>query len=258
MKIQIDIPQLKQKAKALLTANGSKFLFLSGAYVIICTLISTLCNNILLKGVDANEIIRLTSGIATLSEEEFFATVDRLSAMIPPVEKTYLLALLQSVISSILFVGFVSLILKAIRHQELSIGILLDGAPIFYKVILLDLCMGIVIFFSFLLFIVPGIIAVYAYSMSHHILADNPEKGVIQCMRESRRLMKGYKLKLFALELSFILWGLLSFLPIVGYIVPLWLTPYKETTRTLMYLQLKGENIDYAAYTNPSDILPPV
>ena len=122
----------------------------------------------------------------------------------------------------------------------------------------MNICIGLVIFFSFLLFIVPGIIAVYAYSMSHHILADNPEMGVIQCMRESRKLMKGYKFKLFVLELSFILWDLLCIVPFVGSVLPLWLTPYKETTRTLMYLQLKGESTDCIPGVTPGDILPPV
>ena len=72
-----------------------------------------------------------------------------------------------------------------------------------------------------LLFIVPGIIAAIRYSQAYFIMADDPHKGIRQCMNESKEMMKGNKATCFLLELSFIGWLLLAIVPlsIVGGIV---------------------------------------
>ena len=64
-----------------------------------------------------------------------------------------------------------------------------------------------------LLFIIPGIIAAIRYSQAFFILADDPEKGVIQCMDESKAMMKGNKASYFLLSLSFIGWLILAIIP---------------------------------------------
>lgn len=51
--------------------------------------------------------------------------------------------------------------------------------------------------------------AVFTYAMAPVIQADEPEKGVMQCLRESIRMMEGKRMLLFSLELSFIGWYLL-------------------------------------------------
>lgn len=51
--------------------------------------------------------------------------------------------------------------------------------------------------------------AMFSYSMASTILADEPEKGVAQCVRESVQMMNGKRMLLFSLEISFIGWYLL-------------------------------------------------
>ncbi len=53
------------------------------------------------------------------------------------------------------------------------------------------------------------VMAALRYSQAMLLLADNRETGVFQCIRESKRLMKGNKGKFFCLQLSFIGWILL-------------------------------------------------
>lgn len=48
------------------------------------------------------------------------------------------------------------------------------------------------------------------YSLSFFILIDHPEYSIRQCMRESIRLMKNNKSKLFFLNLSFIGWAIVA------------------------------------------------
>lgn len=46
--------------------------------------------------------------------------------------------------------------------------------------------MGIFVMLWSLLFWFPGIIAYYRYSQAFYILAENPEKGIMDCINESK------------------------------------------------------------------------
>ena len=79
--------------------------------------------------------------------------------------------------------------------------------------------------------------------MVYYVIADNPEYGVFQALRESAMLMKGYKWKFFRLQLSFFGWGVLcAFTFGIG---SFWLAPYMTATNTVFYEQLKQENEYY-------------
>lgn len=67
----------------------------------------------------------------------------------------------------------------------------------------------IVVLFAFLL-VVPGIIMLYSYRLVPYLVAEREELTVTDCLRESRRLMKGNKWRAFCLDLSFIGWLLLG------------------------------------------------
>lgn len=91
-----------------------------------------------------------------------------------------------------------------------------------------------------LLFVIPGIVKSYSYSMTFYILQDRPELSANDAITESRKLMKGHKGKLFKLDLSFIGWYLLGLL-CLGFGV-LWVDPYHEMARAHFYQELKLEN----------------
>ena len=90
-------------------------------------------------------------------------------------------------------------------------------------------------YMSALLFVIPGIIAAYRYSLAIYVMIDHPEYSAMDCLRESKRLTMGYKGQLFLLDLSFILWLILTALPVVGYAAQVYVTPYMETSRVLYY-----------------------
>lgn len=46
----------------------------------------------------------------------------------------------------------------------------------------------------------------YSYILSSYVLADKPETGVLACVRTSCQRMKGRRMQLFALEISFLIW----------------------------------------------------
>lgn len=62
------------------------------------------------------------------------------------------------------------------------------------------------------LLLIPMIIKTYSYFGTRYILADSPNIGAIEALTLSKKMMNGYKWKLFVTQLSFILW----FLPMIG------------------------------------------
>ena len=92
-----------------------------------------------------------------------------------------------------------------------------------------------------MLLLFPGVIAYYRYSQAIYILVDDPTKSPMQCIRESKAMMAGHKGELFALDLSFLGWYLLSLIPMFGYAV-VWTVPYIGMTKTLYFeaLQRRG------------------
>jgi uncharacterized membrane protein len=88
-----------------------------------------------------------------------------------------------------------------------------------------------------LLLVIPGIVKSYSYAMTFYILNDHPELSPNEAITRSRQMMKGHKLELFALQWSFIGWGLLSILTLgIGF---LWLIPYYYAAEAQFYITIK-------------------
>lgn len=92
-----------------------------------------------------------------------------------------------------------------------------------------------------MLFIIPGIVKAYAYSQAELIYKDKVDYTGHQpdaraSIEESQQLMKGYKLDLFTLDLSFIGWQVLNVM--TAGILSIWLTPYMTMSRVVFYENL--------------------
>ena len=62
------------------------------------------------------------------------------------------------------------------------------------------------IFLWTLLFIVPGLIAVYRYRNAWYVKVDHPDWSAGACLKESGRLMRGQKWRAFGFDLSYWKW----------------------------------------------------
>lgn len=90
-----------------------------------------------------------------------------------------------------------------------------------------------------LLFVIPGIIKGYGYSMVPFILAENPDLGSSEIIDMSSDMMRGHKFELFVLMLSFLGWYFLAAICCgLGFIL---LVPYVMLTLTVFYNKLKAE-----------------
>ncbi len=132
--------------------------------------------------------------------------------------------------------GFTIYSLQLTRHRAVGFANLLDGFSFFLRYLALTIISSIFIALWSLLLIFPGIIASYRYRMAVYLMLDNPQMGVMDCLRESKRLMHGHKGELFVLDLSFLGWAILSCIPFVS----LWTMPYMETTYAHYYQWLVG------------------
>lgn len=100
---------------------------------------------------------------------------------------------------------------------------------------------GIFTFLWSLLFIIPGIIKSLAYAMTPYIIAENPEIDAMKAIDMSQEMMKGHKMELFFLHLSFIGWYILGMITFgVGMF---FILPYVQTAVANFYVELRGKKV---------------
>lgn len=94
---------------------------------------------------------------------------------------------------------------------------------------------------GFLCFIIPGFVVSYGLDMVPYILADNPGIGIMDAIKASWEMMKGYKWKLFVFDLSFIGWIILDILTL-GILGIFYVNPYIGSSHAAFYEALKAEH----------------
>lgn len=102
---------------------------------------------------------------------------------------------------------------------------------------------GLAIIIGTLLFVIPGIYASISFSQAIYILADDSSKGVIECFKESSRLMRGNIWNRILLDINLIPYLLLSIITLGIYFF--WSIPIINVSRTSFYLYLKEADNNY-------------
>ena len=98
-------------------------------------------------------------------------------------------------------------------------------------------CKGLYTTLWSLLFIIPGIIKAYEYSMIPYLLAENPNMSKQEAFAISKELMDGNKFNAFVLDLSFILWNFVGALAL-GLPGVFFVNPYVQLTNVELYVKL--------------------
>jgi len=148
--------------------------------------------------------------------------------------------IVQYIVGGPLTLGMMAYFLNNARGPQARFGNLFDGFQQFGKSFLLYFLFSLFVGLWSILLIVPGIIKGFSYSMSYFILRDNPEIGPLEALRRSKKMMVGYKWKLFCLYLSFIGWFLLSALTLgIG---SLWVGAYAMQSMANFYEDIKYNN----------------
>ena len=98
--------------------------------------------------------------------------------------------------------GMAFIFLKQARdHQPVQLGDMFRGfQDDFGGTFLIGLMTSLFTFLWSLLFVIPGIVKMYAYSMAYYVKLDHPDYGWKACIDESRQLMDGHKWEKFVLD----------------------------------------------------------
>ncbi len=144
-----------------------------------------------------------------------------------------------------IFIGNVIVVGKSryfIKNHDVNpeLGEIFSGFKGNYlNVVKIMFLMNLKILLWLFLFIVPGFIKAYEYSMIPYLLAENPNLSASQAFSLSKQMTTGQKMDLFVLDLSFLGWIILGL--ICCGIGILFLQPYPEATRAEVYLILKQQ-----------------
>ena len=133
--------------------------------------------------------------------------------------------------------GYYAYSLKVFQRQDTGIAELFSHFHLLLKVFWLAFRIGIQTGLWTLLLVVPGIIAALRYSQAFYVLAENPDLSAGDCIRESKQLMIGHLWEYIVLNLSFLLWCLLSAVTLG--LAFLYVYPYMQITMAGYYLSLK-------------------
>ena len=147
------------------------------------------------------------------------------------------LAMGQFVLRGSISIGHDRFCLKLVDGEQAQFEDLFSAFDIFGSAFVLNLLITLKVFAWSLLFVIPGIVKMYAYSMAYYIKLDHPDYGWKACIDESRRLMDGHKWEKFVLDLSFIGWNILVSLTLG--ILDIWVAPYRAQANIAFFQEIK-------------------
>lgn len=218
--------ELKSRAKLTIRETKPSPLMVALVYTAILILFNYLQNRLL--------------GINNMTYEEYYALIERavesgryfhvLNERFDFSTQSVLLRMAVQIVTTIIGAGFSLYCLRISRGIQSGVGTLLDGFGMVWKIVCLFILQSIFIFLWTLLFVFPGIVAFYRYRQALYLLLDHPDWSAMECIRTSRQMMHGRKMELFVLDLSFILWTLLTGFNIIGIFISIWLHIYQELT----------------------------
>ena len=237
--MMIDRRAVKQHAKEIIRLSRPSLVTAGLIFTLLAVLINYL--SLRLTGVAYDDMVGIMQASSEGRADAAMALMSR--AMPGPGES--LIDVLLHLALSVVSVGFSIFTLNTIRQNATDFGNLLDGFGMMPRLLWLLILEALFIMLWSFLFVIPGIVAAYRYSLAVYIMIDHPELSAMDCIRESKRMTYGYKAQLFKLDLSFILWLLLSSLPVVGYAVQVILTPYMETSKVLYYEQIRMQGSEW-------------
>lgn len=178
---------------------------------------------------------------ATLASPQVLVDTTGTIVEVSPPNGVQIVAGIVAVVFFALFsLGGVSFFLKVARGRKVEWSEVFSQTNRAIAYLLSVILMGIFTFLWSLLLIIPGIIASYRYRLTAYILADDPKIGALAAITKSKELMKGHKMDLFVMDLSFIGWNILAVFTLG--LLYFWLTPYMSVTYANFYDALKKES----------------
>lgn len=152
--------------------------------------------------------------------------------------------ILSLLIAGQIAVGALRYYTKLIRKEDAKFSNMFEDFHKFLSSFAVYLLQFLLIILWFFLFIIPGIIAIYSYSMAFFLKNKHPEMRAFNILQLSKKIMQGRKWELFCLELSFFGWILVGIITFgIGFF---YVGPYMQAATTKFFEDAYNEynNID--------------
>ncbi|HBT65338.1 MAG TPA: hypothetical protein DEB10_11845 [Ruminococcaceae bacterium] len=143
-------------------------------------------------------------------------------------------------VGNVISIGTKGWFLRYWRGENVPVGEMFVGFKHYSAFVTTGLLKGVYIFLWSLLFVIPGIVMGYAYSMTEYILCEYPHLSASQAIDISRRMTYGHKADLFVFDLSYIGWWMLTAMTF-GILGIVYVTPYYNTAHAGVYETLKHQ-----------------
>lgn len=183
-------------------------------------------------------------------------------------------SVLLDLYSTLMGFGFTSYTLRLARNEQSGVGNLFDGfqkplrvlwasileaffeclwgllgmlpgAALMVAGLLMKNALETVMFGYFVMllgFVVSAVVVGLRYRLSYYFILDDPTCTARQSIRRSKEAMRGWKMELFTLDLSFLGWVLLG-VATCG-VLMIWVGPYMGATEANFYDALTGRGYD--------------
>lgn len=110
------------------------------------------------------------------------------------------------IFGAIFIFGMTGLMLKAVRNDETRwLADSFSGFSRPLELAWLLVLMNLKVFLWSLLFVVPGIVALYRYRQAWYLKSETPDWSAAKCIAESGKMMEGRKWQAFCLDMSYLL-----------------------------------------------------
>ena len=219
---------LKAGARRAMTGRQPSSWLVSLAYFAIIFVLAILSLRVCFPGLSLKNILRIYLELDE-NPEAFLHSYSTSSV-------SWLLGVALSIMTGMIGVGFRAYCLKVSRCEKAGFGELFDAFGVFFKVLWLQILISVFTYLWSLLFVIPGIVASYRYSLAVYFLLDNPDMTALECISASKQATQGHKGQLFVLDLSFIGWQILCAVPFVN----LFVSVYYGVTHASYYNVLSG------------------
>jgi uncharacterized membrane protein len=141
------------------------------------------------------------------------------------------------VVSSVISIGYAQFNMDLVDGDDPKISTLFSKVRQLKTAVIANILVFVRVFFGMIFFIVPGVIALFKYSMTNYIIAENPGISAREALDKSKKIMKGNKLRFFLLGLSFIGWEILVVLTFG--IAGIWVSPYMQASYAEFYREIE-------------------
>lgn len=144
---------------------------------------------------------------------------------------------LTLLLSGPMYFGIVRILNRMSRHEDYDLSMLFVGfKERFGMSIALYVLRQVFLFLWALLLLIPAIVKFYGYRLAFYLMHDDASLSAMQAIKESDRIMRGNKWRLFCLDLSYLGWYILGILTLG--ILFFWIIPKHELAAFEFYKEL--------------------